>query len=179
MSRPAEAAEQHEDARRIGRSTGPPDLDALYREYAGPLRAFLAARCRRGEADDLSHDVWVKVALSLHRFDGRHFRGWLFEIARNVVFDRGRRPIRVVSGEVDAATEGDPAGRLIDEEHRAAVERCLRGLSERERCVFRGRCAGLSYEDVVASCGCEYNAAQKALHSAKRKLRECLEPELP
>src|SRR5258705_157078 len=62
---------------------------ALYEHPSRSLVAFIATRVGRSDVDDTHQAVWLKVWGSLpSRFDGRQFRGWLFQIARNEIIDR-------------------------------------------------------------------------------------------
>ena len=72
-------------------------FDALYRAYAGPLKAFAATR-GADDPDAIADDVMLKVFQHLSSFDGDEaaFVSWIFWIARNRLIDAhrkaGRRP---------------------------------------------------------------------------------------
>src|SRR3954466_4180261 len=67
-------------------------FEQLYGRHARLLSAFLAARVRRGEVDDLHQEVWHRVWLRLPgQFRGGNFRAWLHQIARHALIDRGRK----------------------------------------------------------------------------------------
>ena len=69
----------------------------LWRSFQPGLLRYLTVKCS-SEAEDLSADIWLKVARALPTFDGdeQGFRSWLFTTARNRLTDwyRGtdRRP---------------------------------------------------------------------------------------
>jgi RNA polymerase sigma-70 factor (ECF subfamily) len=69
----------------------------LWRSFQPGLLRYLTVKCA-SEAEDLSADIWLKVARALPSFDGNEqgFRSWLFTTARNRLTDwyRGseRRP---------------------------------------------------------------------------------------
>src|SRR4051812_10978376 len=64
----------------------------LYDRYARRLLGFLGARVPTAEVEDVHHEVWLRVwKHAATKFDGRHFRGWLFRIAHNCAVERGRR----------------------------------------------------------------------------------------
>jgi RNA polymerase sigma factor (sigma-70 family) len=155
------------------------DLAALYREHAQRLLVFLSARCSQNDVDDLAHDIWVKAARSMElQFDGENFRAWLFQIARNHLKDYYRKPPHPGSLSDSVPVASDPSAGLLHEERESVLRDCLKCLTPRELCVFESRRAGDEYEVVCNRCECEINGAQKALHSAKRKLRECVERKL-
>ena len=93
----------------------------IWREYQPGLLRYLTVKTN-SEAEDLSADVWLKVARALPGFvgDEHGFRSWLFTTARNRLTDwyRGsdRRPepfdtstLRMVPGE--DSVEDEVAGR--------------------------------------------------------------------
>src|SRR4051812_34951050 len=58
-------------------------FEGLYDRHAGPVLAFLAARSRRAEVDDLAQEVWRRAWHHLpDGYGGGQFRGWLFRMAR-------------------------------------------------------------------------------------------------
>ncbi len=64
-------------------------LDELVRRYAGHIYNFIYQYIRLPqEAEDLTQDTFFKVWRNLGKFDvKRKFKVWLFQIARNTVFD--------------------------------------------------------------------------------------------
>ena len=64
----------------------------LYNRHYTLLRAFIAARAGRSDADDIAQEVWQRVWQHLPtRFRGGNFRAWVHEIARNYLIDCSRR----------------------------------------------------------------------------------------
>src|SRR5262245_32363644 len=114
-------------------ATTPLGLEAftqLYEEHAGMLLGFLTTRCRsHSDAVDLAQEAWMRVWKSMAtQFDGTNFRAWLYEIARNVLIDSGRRkrPTPVAElPEVVARPDRDDS-----RETAAALTGCLEKLSE-------------------------------------------------
>src|SRR4051794_37643012 len=120
--------EESDPASRAARAA----FEVLYGRHAPPLLAFLAARVRRADLDDLHQDAWRRAWQHLPAgFRGGNFRAWLFRIARNLVIDRGCKP------HLEALIEGEtlpddrpepPDARLIEHERREALRRCLERL---------------------------------------------------
>src|SRR5262249_54216288 len=70
----------------------------LYKRYERPLWAYLVRRVGPSDADDVLQETWSKVFEKLAMFDGRHFRGWTYQIARRSAVDhlrlRNRTPVQ-------------------------------------------------------------------------------------
>jgi RNA polymerase sigma-70 factor, ECF subfamily len=156
----------------------------LYDRHSPSLFAFLAARLERSEAEDVLQDAWLRIWKALGepgRFDGKDFRAWAFEIARNLVTDRQRR-----KGLSPQSLEGDGQGRPIDPvdhrtkadpyaEHRAILARCLERLSPDERSVVQARLDGAKPEALAEKAKVKPERIYKLLHQAKAKLTACVE----
>jgi len=65
---------------------------ALYERHAGPIRSYLARRCRHEQlAEDLTQDCFLKALKGLDQFDSRStVRTWLYCIATNLFRDQTR-----------------------------------------------------------------------------------------
>jgi RNA polymerase sigma factor (sigma-70 family) len=130
------------------------------------------------DLDDLHQEVWVRVyrGLGARPFTG-HFRGWLFQIARNIVIDHGRRPVRglPLPGDDEFHHDGPtPPEVLTRRELFEQLERCLGRLQRNEAAVVRARTAGHGYEDVCSTLGIDRNAAYKLYSQATARLAECM-----
>lgn len=125
-------------------------FDALYARLRQPLYLYLL---RRGHAEsvaeDLFHDLWMKVLNHSAGFDGEHLRAWLFTIARNLSTDAFRRAhIRVVDEQTDTANIAGAFSAQRIEENRDCVELIKRSiaalpLEQRDAFLLRHE-AGLS-----------------------------------
>jgi RNA polymerase sigma-70 factor (ECF subfamily) len=150
----------------------------LYKRHAPAVLAFLAARLRdRSEAADLCQQVWIKVweQLATH-FQAEHFRGWVFQMARNLLIDhhRRRRPGSLPE-------EFDPADRRRDlsadciDVRVHHLQPCVDALSDDRRSIVAARLSGTSFEDISAQLGIPANTAMTRFHRAKDQLRDCIE----
>ena len=79
------------------RTVGVPDLESLYVEH-GAVFEFFRNRAGRQEAEDLTSEVFVRVARALPKLEDRGvpMRAWILRIARNLLIDQAR------TGRVDA-----------------------------------------------------------------------------
>ncbi|MBI5724030.1 MAG: sigma-70 family RNA polymerase sigma factor [Planctomycetes bacterium] len=88
-------------------------IDQLYRAHAPACLGYARALCGRevGEAEDIVHDVFVKL---FHQSDppaGEQARGYLLASVRNAAANR-RRPPQTPSGATGrTGTDVHPAGR--------------------------------------------------------------------
>jgi RNA polymerase sigma-70 factor (ECF subfamily) len=156
-------------------------FDQLYSRHALTLKAFLLARVARSDVDDLDQLVWLRVWRSLPKKEPGPFRAWVFEIARNAVYDRLRqkRPGSLVDGQVDAIVDGkllQPEARLMELERKTALERCLTKLKpEIAMVVVRGRLSGEDYQSIAKAQGITPDRAYSLYHKAVKILQTCVE----
>src|SRR5262245_26510958 len=91
----------------------------LYERNFDRVYAFVARRARdRGEAEDLTAEVFHHALANLGRFEwrGAPFTAWLLQIARNAVTDRWQRAAREHGGPAPGPTDD---GSLADVDRRA------------------------------------------------------------
>jgi RNA polymerase sigma-70 factor (ECF subfamily) len=150
----------------------------LYKRHAPAVLAFLATRLRNhAEAADLCQQVWLRVweRLATH-FEPEHFRGWVFQMARNLLID-DRRKRRASS----MPEEFDPAEKPSDDEDQLIQERidhlkpCVEALGEDRRLIVQARLAGTPFDEIGVQLGIPQNTAMTRFHRAKDQLRECIE----
>ena len=129
----------------------------LYERHFGRVYAFVARRAAdRGEAEDLTSEVFHHALAHLRRFEWRGipFAAWLLQIARNALADRWARAARE-RGELafEWSDDGEPAeadramlaklvGELPGDQQRVVRERFVEGRSVREIARDLGRTEG-------------------------------------
>jgi RNA polymerase sigma-70 factor (ECF subfamily) len=150
----------------------------LYKRHAPAVLAFLASRMRdRTEAADLCQHVWLKVWERLEtQFEAEHFRGWVFQMARNLLIDhhRRRRP-HAIPEELDPSDpRGDVAADCIDERV-AQLRPCVEDLPADRRAIVEQRLAGRSFDVISEQLGIPPNTAMTRFHRAKDQLKDCIE----
>lgn len=161
-------------------------FDDLYKRYAPEVMSFLAARVRSQEnAEDLCQTAWSRVWENRESFDRRHFRGWLFEIARNAMIDAGRKTTRrgtISSIDVDGpepAYEADPSERMSRNEELNALKDCIESVGGVfVEAVRRNKVDGESAEDIANDLGVDVGTIYSRIHKGKKKLLDCLEKKL-
>ena len=136
----------------------PQRFAALYERHFDRVYAFVARRSGgRGEAEDLTSEVFHQALANLGRFEWRGvpFAAWLLQIARNAVADRWQRLARergepapdpgVTGGPAAAdhrAMLADLVGRLPHDQQRVVLARFVEQKSIREIAEALGRTEG-------------------------------------
>src|SRR5262249_50148849 len=94
----------------------------LYEMHFDRVYAFIARRVRdRGEAEELTSEVFHRALANLHRFEwrGTPFAAWLYRIAHNVI--AGRPPAMPAAANVpDPADPAAPPEAEVAEAERRA-----------------------------------------------------------
>jgi len=134
------------------------------------------------DAEDLTHDVFIRVFRSLHSYQPGTFEGWLHRITTNVFLDKMRRKQRI---RFDALSD-ESAARLPTRERGPEatfeathfdddVQRALDALSPDFRAaVVLCDIEGLSYEEIAATLGVKLGTVRSRIHRGRAQLREAL-----
>ncbi|HVW36656.1 MAG TPA: sigma-70 family RNA polymerase sigma factor [Pirellulales bacterium] len=152
---------------------------------------------RRGQAEDLAQEVFLRVYRSRERYTpGARFSTWLFTIANNVALNAKRsrsrrREVNVKPAEsgalgaapleqmVQAASGQMPTRQLDKAELRDVVRLAISTLSERQRmAVLLSKFEEMSYADIGAAMDMTPQAIKSLLSRARENLRTALEPYL-
>lgn len=154
----------------------------LYRELAGVVAGYLASR-GAAEPDDLASEVLLKVARSIHGFEGDQasFRSWVFVIAHRTLIDdrraRGRRPqlTELTPAAETHAAAGDVEGEAVERLVTAELMSAFAELTEAQRDVLALRMiAGLTLEETAQAMGKRSGAVKALQRRALSALRKRL-----
>ena len=134
------------------------------------------------DAEDLTHDVFIRVFRSLHSYQPGTFEGWLHRITTNVFLDKMRRKQRIrfdaLSDESAArlpTRELGPEGAYDATHFDDDVQRALDALSPDFRAaVVLCDIEGLSYEEIAATLGIKLGTVRSRIHRGRAQLREAL-----
>lgn len=140
-------------------------FEALFREYARTVTAWLAARVESGVVDDLAQDVWLifygrfrswKFGIEMESVEARPVLSFLFRTCQFVA--RGHRRLAstrmnesLEDAKVEPANQGassDPA-REIEASRSLAIAR--RVCSEEEFDVLLAKLAGMTGREIAAT----------------------------
>ncbi len=139
------------------------------------------------DAEDLTHDVFIRVFRSLHSYSPGTFEGWLHRITTNVFLDKMRRKQRIRFDALpeDAATrmacrEPGPEQVYADHHFDDDVQRALDALPPEFRAaVVLCDIEGLSYEEIAATLGIKLGTVRSRIHRGRAQLREALAHRAP
>ena len=134
------------------------------------------------DAEDLTHDVFIRVFRSLHSYQPGTFEGWLHRITTNVFLDKMRRKQRIrfdaLSDErADRLTSASPSPDVAyaDQTFDDDVERALATLPPDFRAaVVLCDVEGLSYEEIAEIMGAKLGTVRSRIHRGRSMLRKAL-----
>jgi RNA polymerase sigma-70 factor (ECF subfamily) len=159
--------------------------DDLYAIYSPQLLSFLANRVSSlADAEDLLQETWVKARHAAKGFDGANFRAWVFQIARNLLYDffkspKHRKKPSSFSDEHERGQENDPAAQMIRDEELIALQDCINAVGgDFVEAVRRNKVDGESPEDIASDLGIDVGTVYSRIFKGKKKLLACLEKKL-
>ncbi len=157
-------------------------LDALVRRHIGKVRSMVYPMVLNdSDADDVTQEVFVRVARSIGRFRGEaKFSSWVHRIAVNTTMDflrrRMRRPVesRNEMPELPDPKPG-PVRLTASRELGVDIHDALSKLSPRLRAaITMVAIEGMTTRDAAQACGCLPATLSWRVHQARKILREKL-----
>lgn len=137
--------------------------------------------CRsREDAEDITQEVFIKLAGKLHLFDGRSkFTTWLYRITSNCAMDYARKNSRWVNNKLPdnvengmiAATNPGPENNLITQGILKVVDELPDKLKE---AMFLVYAEGMNHKEAARVIGCAETTVSWRIFQARRKLRKVL-----
>ncbi|TWP33730.1 RNA polymerase sigma factor SigE [Leekyejoonella antrihumi] len=139
------------------------------------------------DAEDLTHDVFVRVFRSLNSYRPGTFEGWLHRITTNVFLDKMRRKQRIRFDALvdDAAArlpsrDGTPEQQYVDAHLDDDIQRALDALPPDFRAaVVLCDIEGLSYEEIATTLDVKLGTVRSRIHRGRAQLREALAHRAP
>ncbi len=166
----------------------PPSWDEIVRDHSARVyRLAYRLTGNQHDAEDLTHDVFVRVFRSLQTYRPGTFEGWLHRITTNLFLDKARRKQRI---RFDALSE-DAAARIpsrslgpeaaYDATHfDDDVQRALDSLSPQFRAaVVLSDIEGFTYEEVAQTLGIKLGTVRSRIHRGRAQLRQQLAHRAP
>lgn len=154
---------------------------AMSQRFRPALIAFFLRRIRNhSEAEDLTQEVLLRVAQRGAAIDASRPDAYVFQIAANLLKDRGRRQrVRAAYQAGFAATEGtwveelDPARVLQAKQSLSTVLAALRELPERTRTIFvLFRLENMKQRDIADMLGISVRTVEQHVVRASVHLRD-------
>ncbi|GAB48390.1 RNA polymerase sigma factor SigE [Mobilicoccus pelagius] len=166
----------------------PPSWDEVVREHSARVyRLAYRLTGNQHDAEDLTHDVFIRVFRSLGTYRPGTFEGWLHRITTNLFLDRMRRKQRIrfdaladdAAGRLPSPARG-PEQRYDDSHFDDDVQRALDSLSPEFRAaVVLCDIEGLTYEETAEALGVKLGTVRSRIHRGRAILRRELAHRAP
>ena len=154
----------------------------LYENNFERVYAYVVRRVGdRGEAEDLTSEVFHSALAGLSRFEwrGAPFAAWLFKIASNAIIDRGKRVARQPQTAIPELSAQDPLESDDQIELRAQLYQLVERLPMDQRRVVRMRFSEeKSIKEIASELGRSEGAVKQLQFRALEKLRAQLNVDL-
>jgi RNA polymerase sigma factor (sigma-70 family) len=169
-------------------------FETLYARHRLGLYRFIAWRSPRAEwVDEVVQDAWANLHVARARYvPESSFRTYLYQIARNRLFDLLRQHQPLLAADLGASTEGralfdvladaaqdvvTPEAALDGKQQNARLHAALAALpSEQKEAVVLQQFSGMSLDDIAAISAVPVETVKSRLRYAMRKLRQHLAP---
>lgn len=168
------------------RQGSPAALTQIYDAYFKPVYGFIRLRVDNSAlAEDLASEVFVRLVEAVRRHSGPRssLRGWLFEVARNLVNDHYRGGKGFTEQALDDWLPDTHSAEMEALAIRASsveqTRRALRSLAPDQQEVLILRFAqNLSLQETAELMGKQVNAIKQLQFRATQALRRALAPSL-
>ncbi len=164
----------------------------IYNAFKAPVFSFLLRRTESvNAAEDLSHDIFLKVLKSRGLYDPtQEFAPWFWTVARNTLNDHLRRKIHMsinvpVEGP-EAEAEGVPAlvstadieTLVVKNSDRAVLMKFLEQLTKLQREALSMRLVHkLSYAEISKRMSLSLSAVKSLIHRAQGSIKTAFRKE--
>ena len=166
----------------------PPTWEEIVTEHSA--RVYRLAYRLTGnvhDAEDLTHDVFIRVFRSLHTYRPGTFEGWLHRITTNVFLDKMRRKQRIrfdaLTDEWVARLPGrspSPEQVYADTHLDGDIQEALNALAPHFRAaVVLCDIEGLTYEEVAEVLDIKLGTVRSRIHRGRSQLRTALAHRAP
>jgi RNA polymerase sigma-70 factor, ECF subfamily len=163
----------------------PAEFGPLYERYVDQIYRFAYRRTgNHADAEDVTAQTFQQAlaALPSYEWRGLPFGAWLYRIASNIIYRRGRTSSREVAVEdvaVYVRTEDyddDPADLLDTQSDADELLRAIRMLpSDQQRALILKFARGLRNREIGDELGRSEGAVKQLVHRAMINLRATLE----
>jgi RNA polymerase sigma-70 factor (ECF subfamily) len=152
-------------------------LELLFdRHHRALFRYFMHLTFDRALSEDLVQEVFFRVLKYRHTYQAETtFRGWMYQIGRNVYLDQaGKRKAEVAMPETAGelrSPETLPDRQAQNRQETALLHRALSALPpEKREVLVMSRFLDLKYDEIAAVLKCEVGTVKVRVYRALREL---------
>ncbi len=152
-------------------------FDTLYEKYRGDVYRFLLRQFDTATAEELYHDVWIKLIQARDRYrPTAHFRTWLYTNTHHHITDYYRKHrVTAVSDSGEGIETRAPERIAQDQQILAVLRAGIRELPDVQREAFLLKEeSGLSVDEIAEVMDASKESTRSRLRYATTKLREHL-----
>jgi RNA polymerase sigma-70 factor (ECF subfamily) len=152
----------------------PREFLALYDRYFDRVLGYVRLRIRDpASCEDVTSQVFTTALEQLGRFRGEgSFAGWLFQLARNAVYDVHRRRMTEPFVIERAATEPSPEERVLAQERAEELRAVIRLLRPEQQDLLALRYgAGLTFDEIGGILDSAAATVRVRVHRTLEELR--------
>jgi len=177
----AEPESDHDRMRAVARGDLS-SMNAIYENrHRSLFRFFFRLTGRQATAEDLVHEVFVRMIRYRHTYQAAGatpgaFEAWMYRIARNTLVDnvrKRRHETTPAEGELEEIESGRPTPFDLASKRQdlALLYRALRQLPEdRREVLVLARFQSLPYDQIGRILGCEANTVKGRVFRAMKEL---------
>jgi RNA polymerase sigma-70 factor (ECF subfamily) len=154
-------------------------FEEVFRQFQPRIEYYIRRLSRTDQGvDDLLQDIWLKVIRGISSL--KHppaFVSWLYRVARNELYGRGRQPAAMAAlPEEPPGAGGDPDTVLIAAEDAERIHRGLGRLKPHHReILILSFMEQLAHAEIAEILTCTPGTVRTRLFYAKQALRKELE----
>lgn len=156
------------------------DMDSIYREYSGTVKAFLIRISGNTElAEELTQETFYQAIKSIHSFDGKsNLSTWLCSIAKHLYLDAIRKQEKAPAAFDNCFVEEDFAERIHRQDQIMIAHHMLHLLDEPYREVFTLRTfCDLTHSQIADLFGKSESWARVTYYRARLQLQDAMKKE--
>ena len=123
------------------------------------------------DAEDLIQQTYLKALERQDQFKGNNIDPWVITILKNLFIDSTRKKKEDLLGDdiPELSTSDDSSSVLLERDK----DRCLRGLSEKEREIIALKQTN-SYDEIAEDLDIKAGTLRQMLSRAKEKFMRCM-----